>query len=85
MLSTPWGKQGYFYQMWELGGPEWERVRVQATDCPRISGEFLEEVREVLGAEIFRQEHMCEFIGSGMNAFDRDLVEATLDDSLDPL
>ena len=58
---------------------------MQAPDCPHISREFLEEEREVLGAEMFRQEHMCEFIGSGMNTFDRDLVEATLDDDIEPV
>jgi hypothetical protein len=84
MMSTPWGKRGFFYDTWEHGGSDWLRVRVPATECPRISKEFLEEQRRVMGQEAFRQEHMCEFVGSGMGAFDRDLVEAALDDELAP-
>ncbi len=85
MLSTPSGKQGFFYETWEHGGPEWLRIAVTAADCPRISREFLEEQRSVMGMDSFRQEHMCEFIGSGAAVFDRDLLEAALDDELDPI
>src|SRR4051812_4591435 len=28
LMSTPWGKRGFFYETWEHGGPEWMRVRV---------------------------------------------------------
>jgi hypothetical protein len=85
MMSTPWGKRGFFYDTWEHGGDAWLRVMVQATDCPRISKEFLEEQRSVMGSESFRQEHLCEFVGGGMGAFERDLVEAALDDDVEPV
>jgi hypothetical protein len=51
----------------------------------QISKRFLEEQRRVMGADQFRQEHMCEFVGSGMGTFDRDLVEAALDDDVEPI
>jgi hypothetical protein len=86
MMSTPFGKQGFFYETWEHGGPHgWMRVRVPATECTRISKEFLEEQRSEMGMDSFRQEHMCEFVGSGVGSFDRDLVEAALDDDLEPI
>jgi hypothetical protein len=89
MMSTPFGKQGFFYETWEHGGSHggesWMRVRVPATECARISQEFLEEQRSVMGMDSFRQEHMCEFVGSGVGSFDRDLVEAALDDDLEPI
>jgi hypothetical protein len=66
LMSTPCGKAGFFYATWEHAGPEWLRVKVPATECPRISKEFLEEQRSALGMESFRQEHMCEFVRSGM-------------------
>ena len=28
LLSTPWGKQGFFYDNWENGGNAWARFRV---------------------------------------------------------
>ena len=27
LMSTPYGKRGFFYECWEHGGPEWLRVR----------------------------------------------------------
>jgi hypothetical protein len=85
LMSTPCGKRGFFYETWEHAGPEWLRVSVPATECPRISKDFLEEQRSAMGLESFRQEHMCEFVGSGMGVFDRDLVEAALDESFGEL
>ncbi len=85
LLSTPWGKRGFFYETWEFGPPEWQRVSVAATDCPRIPPEFLEEQRSVMGLASFRQEHMCEFIGGGSALFDRDLIEAAMDAETKPL
>ncbi len=85
MLSTPRGKSGFFYETWEHGGPEWLRVLGPATECAQISKRFLEEQRRVMGADKFRQEHMCEFVGRGMGVFDRELVESMLDDDVEPM
>jgi len=85
MMSTPWGKRGFFYETWADGGPEWCRMSVNAADCPRIAKEFLEEQRAVMGAESFRQEHMCQFTSSGTEVFNRALVEAAIDYDLEPL
>jgi hypothetical protein len=34
LLSTPDGKQGFFYDAWANGGAGWARFRVPATLCP---------------------------------------------------
>jgi hypothetical protein len=60
----------------------WERFRVTAVDCPRIPRSFIEEQRAVLSANHFRQEHMCEFVGSARHAFDRDFIDDALDHDL---
>ena len=44
-LSTPFGKRGFFYEAYVNGGPRWERFKVTAEECPRISRQFLEEER----------------------------------------
>jgi hypothetical protein len=85
MLSTPNGKQGFFYETWQSADPQWLKVSVQATDCPRISPEFLEEQRSVMSSDDFRQEHMCEFIGTGDALFDPDLVAAAYDPTVKPI
>jgi hypothetical protein len=85
LRSTPRGTSGLFYDTGEYGGPEWVRVLGPATECAQISKRFLEEQRRVMGADQFRQEHMCEFVGRGAGVFDRALVEGILDADLEPL
>jgi len=35
-MSAPFGRRGFFYQDWVERGPDWRRIRVPATECPRI-------------------------------------------------
>lgn len=60
ILSTPFGKRGFFYQEWH-GTGDWERVRVTADQCPRIPKDFLEEERRAMGEEWYAQEYLCDF------------------------
>jgi hypothetical protein len=83
LMSTPYGKRGFFYDAWVHGGEGWKRVSVPATECPRIQAPFLEEERAHMGPAWFRQEYLCEFVDSGGTVFNRDLVEAALDDSVE--
>src|ERR1017187_2234521 len=53
LMSTPFGKRGFFYEAWARGGPEWERIQVTAEECPRIPREFLEEERAAMGDRWF--------------------------------
>lgn len=83
LLSTPFGKRGFFYEEWN-GGNHWDRIRVPASECPRIPPSFLEEERKALGDLWFRQEYGCEFIDTDSQMFGRDLVDSALDRDLEP-
>ncbi len=85
LLSTPCGKRGFFYEEWQHGGDAWLRISVPATECPRISPEFLENERNSLEADWFAQEYMTEFVDNGMSYFRRDLIEAAFDKSVEAL
>jgi hypothetical protein len=85
LMSTPRGKRGFFHEAWEHGGEEWFRMSVPATECPRIGKDFLEGERKAMGPAWFEQEFMCGFVDNGMSIFGSDVVEAALDDSLEPL
>ncbi len=85
LMSTPWGRRGHFHQEWADGGPLWERVRVSAYECPRISREFLEEERRSLGDLFFRSEYLCEFTETSGQLFAYDDVVAALDERVKPL
>ncbi len=76
LMSTPYGKRGHFWEVWHDGGPEWERVRVPATDCPRISAEFLAEEQRSLGPWWFSQEYLCEFVDAASSAFTWEMVQS---------
>ncbi|QEE43855.1 terminase [Rhizobium sp. WL3] len=59
-LTTPNGKRGWFYEAW-VGDERWERVRVPASMCPRITQEFLAEELRSLGAIKFSEEYELQF------------------------
>ena len=85
LMSTPFGKRGFFYDTWAEGGGEWERVRVPADECPRIGRVFLEEERRTLGERWYQQEYQCEFVDSVSGIFDRDVVERAITRDVKPL
>jgi len=85
MMSTPWGQRGFFYETWTNAGPEWCRVSVKATECPRISKTFLEEERKEKTSDWFAQEYLCEFTTNEEMLFEREMVEAAFDDTLGEL
>ena len=85
MMSTPNGKQGVFYETWTKGGEEWVRVAVPATECGRISAEFLERERRGMPDRTFRQEYMCEFTDCEEAVFREEDIAAAIDWGLEPV
>lgn len=68
LLSSPFGTRGFFWEAWKQRH-KWDYYEVPATECPRISPEFLEEMRETMGWYWFEQEFMCKFFDSATAAF----------------
>jgi hypothetical protein len=85
MMSTPFGKTGFFYECWQYGGPTWMRWTAPATECERIGKAFLEEERGSMGSLWLDQEYMCQFVDNGMEVFGRDMVERAFDNDIEPL
>jgi hypothetical protein len=86
LLSTPWGKRGRFYELWNAG-VGWETYKVTCWDCPRLASrvEFLEEQRRDLGPFVFSQEYECKFIDSGAQVFQSEIIEAAVSNDVEPL
>jgi phage FluMu gp28-like protein len=84
MLSTPWGKRGVFYEAW-TGPEEWDRYEVPASECPRISEEFLEEERRALPSWVFRQEYECSFEETEDQVFTTEMIDAAVSEDVKPL
>jgi hypothetical protein len=83
-LSTPFGKRGWFHDEWH-GEGEWERVKITAEQCPRISPQFLAEERRTLGERWYRQEYGCEFTECLDAVFSWADIQAALSDDVKPL
>lgn len=83
-LSTPWGKRGWFFKEWSEG-QGWDRFRITADQCPRISRVFLEEERRSLGDWWFKQEYLCEFVDTVDQVFTYDQVVSAVTTGVKPL
>jgi hypothetical protein len=84
ILSTPFGKRGFFFKEW-MEGEGWDRVRITAEQCPRIPREFLEQERRSMPETWFRQEYFCEFADTEGAVFRYEDVMAALSDNVKPL
>ena len=84
-LSTPNGKRGWFYEQWHSGDDSWRRFRVPATDCPRISKEFLAEQLRELGPTRYSQEYELAFVDSEDSAFSTSIIDSIFTDEVRPL
>jgi hypothetical protein len=85
LLTTPFGKRGFFHTEWTEGGDEWQRVKITAHDCPRISPEWLEAERARIGDWWFRQEYLCTFVENTDQVFSYDDIRRALDPDVKPL
>ncbi len=85
LISTPNGRRGFFFDEWEAKDPEWTRVSVPATECPRIKPSFLVKEKKRLSEFFFRQEHLCEFHDEGGQMISSAFIEKSLDDAIEPL
>ena len=72
-LTTPRGRRGWFFEQW-TNGQDWKKVSVTASQCPRISHDFLNEQMRSLGPLRFAAEFNCEFHDDAMSTFNSGLI-----------
>jgi Terminase large subunit, T4likevirus-type, N-terminal len=84
-LSTPAGKRGWFFEAWTGGSDVWDRTRVVAADCPRITREFLAEELRELGAQRFSEEYGLEFLDPDESVFPSEIVARAFTPEVVPL
>ena len=83
-LSTQAGKRGWFYEAW-VGTDDWHRTQVPASECPRISKEFLDEELRELGAQRFSEEYGLEFLDPDEAVFPEAIINAAFTPEVVPL
>ncbi len=84
LLSTPFGKRGFFFQEW-TEGEGWHRTMVTAKECPRITTEWLEQEQRSMPDWWFRQEYLCEFMETLDQVFAYEDIQRALDPEVKPL
>jgi len=84
LMSTPFGKRGHFFEVWE-NDSSWERITIPATECPRITSGFLEQERNSLGEWWYQQEYMCKFVEAEDQFFYFNEIMDALSDNIKPL
>jgi hypothetical protein len=80
LLSTPFGRRGFFFDQWETAAPGWERIIARASSCPRIDPAFLEEQKRLLGPRLYAQEFDCEFVEMIDQVFSTESIDAAFTD-----
>jgi hypothetical protein len=68
-----------------MSNEKWMRLAVPATECPRLSKEFLDEERRRKTKRQFLQEYMCDFGGDGTSLFPREIIERSLRKDIKPI
>ncbi len=85
LLSTPFGKRGFFFHEYTEGGCDWYRVRVPASEVPRIDPAWLDAERNKIGDWWFMQEYGVEFVETDDQVFGYDLVSRAVSSDIVPL
>ena len=84
LLSTPFGKRGFFWEEYQ-DRAAWDYYEVRATDCPRITPEFLAEEKRKMGDLWFRSEYLCEFVESVSSVFTYEEVMSAFRSDFTPI
>jgi phage FluMu gp28-like protein len=71
-LSTPWGKDHFFYRAFV--NPNYSVHKVKSSECPLIKPEFLEEMQANMTREAYLMEYEAEFVETLNCYFPQDLI-----------
>jgi hypothetical protein len=85
LMSTPFGRRGFFYDEWIGNDPDWVRVKATAEECSRISKAFLAKERSKVSDAWYRQEYLCEFTLESGALFDEAILRGCIRRELKPL
>lgn len=83
LMSTPFGKRGHFFHIWDEQKDLWEWYEIPAEMCPRITKEFLEEERRI--NPWFEQEYHCAFLEQVDSVFTYEQVTGAISEEVEPL
>jgi len=71
-LSTPWDKNHFFYRAFV--NPNYHVHKVKSEECPLVTDEFLNEMRQNMTREAYLMEYEAEFVEALNSYFPQDLI-----------
>lgn len=78
VLSTPYGQNGTFAELWHEPDNGWTRFQIRASECPRFSPEFLAAERRLHGELSYAQEYECAFVSQGIQLLTKAQIVAAM-------
>jgi hypothetical protein len=86
LLSSPNGRVGSFFEIWENGDPEvWHKIHAPANECPRITQKFLDERRDELPWWVYESEYLAEFTETDAAVFRWEDLQRSIDPAVKAL
>jgi len=76
LLSTPFGKGGYFYD--SFTDPDFKHIHVSSEDCWRIPKDFLKKEKVRLTKAEYAQEYLGEFTDEWNQFFNTKLIKSCM-------
>jgi hypothetical protein len=83
LMSSPFGKRGHFWRIWDKERDLWEWYEIPAEMCPRITPEFLAEEKRT--NPWFEQEYNCKFMEATDQVFNNYTISKLFDCDIKPL
>jgi phage FluMu gp28-like protein len=71
-LSTPWDKNHFFYRAFM--NPHYSVHKVKSEQCPLVTKEFLEEMKQNMTRDAYLMEYEAEFVEALNSYFQQDLI-----------
>jgi hypothetical protein len=84
-MSTPFGVDNWFSETWHDETQDWLRVRVAASECPRLTKNYLDAELKRLGGVAFSEEYGLQFNDDAMAMFPAHLVDRAFSYEVTPL
>jgi len=76
LLSTPFGRGGYYYECFQ--DPSFTTFHVSSEDCDRHSKEFLEREKSRMTKVQYAQEYLGEFVDELMQFFPTEVIKKSM-------
>jgi hypothetical protein len=83
VLSTPFGKRGFFYELFVKGGDAWERYEVPWYECPWISENYINQEKARMSESHFAQEYLNAFVETDESAFNYGDIERAFSEDVE--